>query len=162
MEVVELNNYELIFRKYGGVTTVVLVIVSVISIAIVINKTRLLYKNESIYKIQDRSFNNLEILLKMKEIELYHNMWVLRFSYLVAPLLGILGTVLGLMNAFSSIETSQVVVSASISQALVTTAIGLVLAMIIHFFYSLFTERIENILDIIELDEKKKERTDIV
>ena len=122
------------FRRYGGVTTVVLVIVSVISIAIVINKTRLLYKNESIYKIQDRSFNNLEILLKMKEIELYHNMWVLRFSYLVAPLLGILGTVLGLMNAFSSIETSQVVVSASISQALVTTAIGLVLAMIIHFF----------------------------
>ena len=157
-----MNNYELIFRRYGGVTTVVLVIVSVISIAIVINKTRLLYKNESIYKIQDRSFNNLEILLKMKEIELYHNMWVLRFSYLVAPLLGILGTVLGLMNAFSSIETSQVVVSASISQALVTTAIGLVLAMIIHFFYSLFTERIENILDIIELDEKKKERTDLV
>ena len=157
-----MNNYELIFRRYGGVTTVVLVIVSVISIAIVINKTRLLYKNESIYKIQDRSFNNLEILLKMKEIELYHNMWVLRFSYLVAPLLGILGTVLGLMNAFSSIETSQVAVSASISQALVTTAIGLVLAMIIHFFYSLFTERIENILDIIELDEKKKERTDIV
>ena len=157
-----MNNYELIFRRYGGVTTVVLVIVSVISIAIVINKTRLLYKNESIYKIQDRSFNNLEILLKMKEIELYHNMWVLRFSYLVAPLLGILGTVLGLMIAFSSIETSQVVVSASISQALVTTAIGLVLAMIIHFFYSLFTERIENILDIIELDEKKKERTDIV
>ena len=157
-----MNNYELIFRRYGGVTTVVLVIVSVISIAIVINKTRLLYKNESIYKIQDRSFNNLEILLIMKEIELYHNMWVLRFWYLVAPLLGILGTVLGLMNAFSSIETSQVVVSASISQALVTTAIGLVLAMIIHFFYSLFTERIENILDIIELDEKKKERTDIV
>jgi biopolymer transport protein ExbB/TolQ len=162
MGVKKMNNYELIFRRYGGVTTVVLVIVSVISIAIVINKTRLLYKNESIYKIQDRSFNNLEILLKMKEIELYHNMWVLRFSYLVAPLLGILGTVLGLMNAFSSIETSQVVVSASISQALVTTAIGLVLAMIIHFFYSLFTERIENILDIIELDEKKKERTDIV
>ena len=162
MGVKKMNNYELIFRRYGGVTTVVLVIVSVISIAIVINKTRLLYKNESIYKIQDRSFNNLEILLKMKEIELYHNMWLLRFSYLVAPLLGILGTVLGLMNAFSSIETSQVVVSASISQALVTTAIGLVLAMIIHFFYSLFTERIENILDIIELDEKKKERTDIV
>ena len=162
MGVKKMNNYELIFRRYGGVTTVVLVIVSVISIAIVINKTRLLYKNESIYKIQDRSFNNLEILLKMKEIELYHNMWVLRFSYLVAPLLGILGTVLGLLNAFSSIETSQVVVSASISQALVTTAIGLVLAMIIHFFYSLFTERIENILDIIELDEKKKERTDIV
>ena len=127
MGVKKMNNYELIFRRYGGVTTVVLVIVSVISIAIVINKTRLLYKNESIYKIQDRSFNNLEILLKMKEIELYHNMWVLRFSYLVAPLLGILGTVLGLMNAFSSIETSQVVVSASISQALVTTAIGLVL-----------------------------------
>ena len=162
MGVKKMNNYELIFRRYGGVTTVVLVIVYVISIAIVINKTRLLYKNKSVYKIDDRSFNNLEILLKMKEIELYHNMWVLRFSYLVAPLLGILGTVLGLMNAFSSIETSQVAVSASISQALVTTAIGLVLAMIIHFFYSLFTERIENILDIIELDEKKKERTDIV
>ena len=69
MGVKKMNNYELIFRRYGGVTTVVLVIVSVISIAIVINKTRLLYKNESIYKIQDRSFNNLEILLKMKEIE---------------------------------------------------------------------------------------------
>ena len=162
MEANKLNAYELMFRKYGGFTTLVLILVSLLSFTIIINKIRFLYNNKNIYEIKGHSYNNLEILLKMKEMELYHNMWVLRFSYLVAPLLGILGTVLGLMNAFSSIETSQVVVSASISQALVTTAIGLVLAMIIHFFYSLFTERIENILDIIELDEKKKERTDIV
>ena len=157
MEVVELNNYELIFRKYGGVTTIVLLLISVLSFAIIINKIRQLYRNKSIHEVQGISSNNFEILVKMKEIELYHNMWVLRFSYLVAPLLGILGTVLGLMNAFSSIEINQGVVSASISQALVTTAIGLVLAMLIHFFYSLFTERIENILVIIELKEKNKE-----
>lgn len=156
MEVNKLNNYELMFRRYGGVTTLVLIVISILSVAVVINKIRTLYSKD-IYDIGDSNSNNLEVLIKIKEIELYHNMWILRFSYLVAPLLGILGTVLGLINAFSSIETSKEIVSASISQALVTTAIGLILSIAIHFFYSLFIEKIENILDTIELNEKKKE-----
>ncbi len=151
-----MNNYELMFRRYGGVTTLVLIVISILSVAVVINKIRTLYSKD-IYDIGDSNSNNLEVLIKIKEIELYHNMWILRFSYLVAPLLGILGTVLGLINAFSSIETSKEIVSASISQALVTTAIGLILSIAIHFFYSLFIEKIENILDTIELNEKKKE-----
>ena len=114
MEVNKLNNYELMFRRYGGVTTLVLIVISILSVAVVINKIRTLYSKD-IYDIGDSNSNNLEVLIKIKEIELYHNMWILRFSYLVAPLLGILGTVLGLINAFSSIETSKEIVSASIS-----------------------------------------------
>ncbi|MFZ2779281.1 MAG: hypothetical protein WAZ09_02385 [Leptotrichiaceae bacterium] len=47
-----MNNYELIFRKYGGVTTIVLLLISVLSFAIIINKIRQLYRNKIIHEVQ--------------------------------------------------------------------------------------------------------------
>lgn len=62
----------------------------------------------------------------------------------VAPLLGLLGTILGLMNAFSSLKigdlgsTQTVNVTAGISEALITTAAGLIIAIFTLLFANSF------------------------
>ncbi len=74
---------------------------------------------------------------------------------LLSPLLGLLGTVLGMIEAFQQMEAagSQVdpsVLSGGIWQALLTTAVGLAVAIpvvIIHGFFERKCERIAFLLD---------------
>ena len=61
----------------------------------------------------------------------------------ISPLLGLLGTVLGLMNSFSFIDLGNVgtnsnEVTGGISEALVSTAYGLIIAIFTIFFLSYF------------------------
>jgi len=65
-----------------------------------------------------------------------------------APFLGLLGTVLGIMNTFTSIMEKgfggPAVISAGIAQALQTTAVGLVIAVPAFIAYNLFNRATEN------------------
>ncbi|MBR8828979.1 MAG: MotA/TolQ/ExbB proton channel family protein [Gomphosphaeria aponina SAG 52.96 = DSM 107014] len=69
---------------------------------------------------------------------------VLEGAIALAPLLGLLGTVLGLISSLSSIQigdlgnSSTAGVSLGISEALISTAIGLIIAIISLAFYRLF------------------------
>jgi biopolymer transport protein ExbB len=62
----------------------------------------------------------------------------------IAPLLGILGTALGLITTFTSLKNGQVngtnidVVVAGIGQALISSATGLTVAIIAFVFYRIF------------------------
>lgn len=74
-------------------------------------------------------------------------MGVLDTMITVAPLLGILGTVLGIIDSFevmgsSGIEHPQAV-TGGIAQALITTASGLAIAILSVFPYNYFNSRIE-------------------
>ncbi len=64
----------------------------------------------------------------------------------LAPILGFLGTVTGMINAFNAIakagEVEPSVVSAGISEALITTAFGLFVAAPFSLLYSAFMDRI--------------------
>lgn len=68
----------------------------------------------------------------------------------LSPLLGLLGTVLGLIGALSSIRLSDIGTTATepvtlgISEALISTALGLVIAIIALAFYRLFQAFIVN------------------
>ena len=68
-----------------------------------------------------------------------------------APILGLLGTVLGLMDVFSVIAvegTGQAeLLSAGISKALVTTVTGLSLAIPLMFVHQFLTSKIDDRLD---------------
>jgi len=71
----------------------------------------------------------------------------------VAPLLGLLGTVLGMIKVFDIIQTLGVgqakALSGGISEALITTATGLFIGIPTLIFYFYFNSRAENfILDI--------------
>jgi len=66
----------------------------------------------------------------------------------IAPLLGLLGTVWGIILAFGDIGSSDAlgrpdVLAASISQALVTTATGLVIAIPVHVLYHWLRARVD-------------------
>ena len=71
-----------------------------------------------------------------------------------APLLGILGTVTGIIASFTALGTAGTdqpqVVSAGIAQALTTTAAGLIIAIFSLFFYNFFNALIENATSDIE------------
>ena len=66
----------------------------------------------------------------------------------VAPLLGIFGTVLGIISSFELLGSSGIehpqAVTAGIAQALITTAAGLGIAILSVFPYNYFNSRVEN------------------
>lgn len=76
---------------------------------------------------------------------------LLGFLANVCTLLGLLGTIFGLIVAFSSVSEAsaaerQDVLSGGISQAMYTTAFGIVVAVPLLFFHYLLTSRQEAIL----------------
>ena len=68
----------------------------------------------------------------------------------ITPLLGLLGTVLGMINVFAAIVTHGVgdpaVLAGGISQALITTASGLTVAIPSLMFYRYFTGRVDGLV----------------
>lgn len=81
-------------------------------------------------------------------------MGVLDTMITVAPLLGILGTVIGIIESFELLGSSGIstprAVTGGIAQALITTASGLAIAIITVFPYNYFNSRIENAIRIME------------
>jgi len=64
----------------------------------------------------------------------------------LAPMLGLLGTVIGMIKAFNVVaEGDPNLVSQSIAQALITTAVGLVIGILALFFYHYFRGRAERV-----------------
>ena len=68
----------------------------------------------------------------------------------LAPMVGFLGTVSGMIGAFQAIKVAGDVepslVAGGISEALITTAAGLVVGIIIQFCYNFFSSRIDKII----------------
>ena len=78
------------------------------------------------------------------------NMTWISLCIATAPMIGFLGTVWGMIQAFNDIkmanDISPAVVAGGISQALLTTAFGLIVAMIIQTCQNLFVSRIDKLV----------------
>ena len=83
---------------------------------------------------------------EIKRMRMY--MGVLDTMITVSPLLGIFGTVIGIINSFEILGTSGIehpqAVTAGIAQVLITTAAGLGIAILSVFPYNYFNTRVEN------------------
>lgn len=79
--------------------------------------------------------------------------WVQLFIAL-APMLGFMGTVLGMIAAFDAIEAagdiSPSLVAAGIKQALLTTVAGLIVAVILQLFYNYCVSKIDGLVNNME------------
>lgn len=79
--------------------------------------------------------------------------WIALFIAL-APMLGFLGTVIGMIAAFDEIEIqkniSPDVVAGGIKVALLTTVAGLIVAMILQLLYNYIISKIDNIVNQME------------
>ncbi len=79
--------------------------------------------------------------------------WISLFIAL-APMLGFLGTVVGMIQAFDKIaaagDISPTIVASGIKVALLTTVFGLVVAMILQVFYNYIVSKIDSIINRME------------
>jgi biopolymer transport protein ExbB len=79
--------------------------------------------------------------------------WIALFIAL-SPMLGFLGTVVGMVEAFESIEVagdiSPNIVAGGIKVALLTTVFGLIVAMILQILYNYIVAKIDQIINTME------------
>ena len=79
--------------------------------------------------------------------------WISLFIAL-APMLGFMGTVIGMIGAFDAIEAagdiSPSLVAGGIKVALLTTVFGLIVAMILQIFYNYIVAKIDSIVNSME------------
>ena len=72
----------------------------------------------------------------------------------IAPMLGFMGTVIGMIEAFNRIEAvgdlSPSVVAGGIKVALLTTVFGLIVAIILQIFYNYVVSKIDGIVNRME------------
>ena len=82
--------------------------------------------------------------------------WVLATAGSSAPFIGLFGTVVGILVAFQSMAIMGTggfsVVAAGISEALISTALGLAVAIIAVIFYNYFDVKIQNINALLQIN----------
>ena len=79
--------------------------------------------------------------------------WIALFIAL-APMLGFMGTVIGMIDAFDAIEAenniSPALVAGGIKVALLTTVFGLIVAMILQVFYNYIISKVDSLVNSME------------
>jgi len=100
------------------------------------------------------SDEKLAVALSEQKLVLERNLGVLGTMAAIAPLIGLLGTVWGIMRAFGDMarvgSAAPSVVASGVAEALVTTAAGLVVAVPALVLYNHFARRANTMLTISE------------
>ena len=115
------------------------------------NKMEDLISNASSIESKENIIDEF-IISYSKDIE-WGNNWV-KFFAAVAPLLGLLGTVIGMIETFQAItlfgtgDPKQM--AGGISQALITTMLGLIVAAPLLGFYTYLSEKSSNLIQVLE------------
>ena len=89
--------------------------------------------------------------------------WISLFIAL-APMLGFMGTVIGMIGAFDAIEAASTInaslVAGGIKVALITTVSGLVVAIILQVFYNYILSKIDSI--VLDMEEASMDLVDLL
>ncbi|MCR4917768.1 MAG: MotA/TolQ/ExbB proton channel family protein [Alphaproteobacteria bacterium] len=125
-----------------AIASVVLVIFSVMSWAIIIEKIRLFAAAK-----RKKPTGTAENAIKPFD----KNLWFLSMVAYVSPFIGLFGTVWGVMDAFASIGANQSVsigvIAPGLAIALGTTALGLIVAIPAAIAHQVFTKRADDLYD---------------
>jgi biopolymer transport protein ExbB len=201
------------FLSYGGPMVIPLILASIISLAVILEKLFffLMYRDNSFRLIKKvellvdegdilTALNELkgkrgpnakllstalahhaddlnrirEVLQAVGEDEIKKmekHLPILDVVAMISPLLGLLGTVIGIINSFNILGTTQGVanpnlISSGIAEALISTALGLIIAIPTAIFYSYFANKVNvkahemnfSMIDILEVVINRGER----
>ena len=156
------------YIERGGIIVNVLIVMNIIGFTIMLWKSFVLFlANRNIDKLSVKIIDNLNltvkyeimqiqtaVLLQVKKLESGLN--TVKIIASLSPLIGLLGTVVGILNSFDSISHmglgDPTVFSSGISIALITTVAGLVVAIPHYIGYNYFM----GILDKIEIKLEKQ------
>ncbi len=145
----------------GGVIVYILIVLNLIGFTIIIWKFLTIpRKNAMVKKIRSKiiadSAATLTAQIEYEVKKLETGLTYIKNIASVAPLLGLLGTVYGVLKAFEAITQNGLgdptIFSQGISIALITTIAGLIVAIPHHIAYNHFI----SMIDAIELKAKKE------
>lgn len=145
----------------GGIIVYILIILNTIGFAIIFWKFFTLPRqNAMIQRIKNKTdLNSKSTIISQIEYEvkkLESGLTYIKNIATVAPLLGLLGTVIGVYKSFEAITANGLgdptIFSNGIALALITTIAGLIVAIPHHIAYNHFI----SMLDTIELKAKKE------
>ena len=145
----------------GGEIVYILLFLNVIGFTIIIwkfltisNKRAITHK--ILNKIDTSNVNSINIQIEYEVKKLEKGLTLIKNIASVSPLLGLLGTVYGVLKSFEAITATGLgdptIFSHGISIALITTMAGLVVAIPHHLCYNYFI----HVLDELELKIKKE------
>ena len=125
----------------GGIFMLPLMVCSVLTVAIVIERFWLFKKVMKTPLIEYEG--PVETLKRLRQ-----HLTALHTIITIAPMLGLLGTVTGLMRCFNLLGSGVTLngpaeMSLGISEALITTAVGLVITVLATIFYNYFIARLD-------------------
>ena len=164
----------LVYIERGGIIVNILIFMNIIGFTIMFWKSFVFYKtNQNIEQIANEIVEELKITtshhlaqiqstvaLKINNIETGLN--TIKIIASLSPLIGLLGTVIGILNSFDSISHlglgDPTVFSSGISIALITTVAGLVVAIPHYIGYNYFLgslDKLEIKLEKVVLDKIK-------
>jgi biopolymer transport protein ExbB len=107
-------------------------------------------KSRPIWWLESRAGDEVKLIEK----SLAGGLWILETIVTVAPLLGLLGTIAGMMDSFKLIGDDTLInptgVTAGVAQALIATAFGLGIAIFSLFAFNYFSRRQDQLLDELE------------
>jgi|SRR5208283_106462 len=118
--------------------------------------------------VESRAADEAQLIEKA----LHRGLWVLETIVTAAPLLGLVGTIIGMMESFRLIGGSGLVnptgITGGVAQALIATTFGLIIAIVALFSFNFFShlqsktmdemERLgTRLIDRIRLDQNKQE-----
>ncbi len=138
--------------------SLVLVLASVISWAIIIEKIRL-WRMQKKNPVKIKPNDNLSLIVDRLMRPFDKNLWFLSMVSYVAPFIGLFGTIWGVMDSFASIGVNQSVsigvIAPGLATALGTTALGLIAAVPAAIAYQYFSRKSDDLYD--ALDDTRKE-----
>lgn len=88
---------------------------------------------------------------------LQHRITYLSDIAVISPMIGLLGTVMGIIRSFgvlgsgSTTQSRDILLASGVSEALVATASGLILGICAMFFYSIFRNRVHSLISDMEI-----------
>lgn len=100
-------------------------------------------------KNQEKIASYLEIQSGIALSKMRKRLYYLNVIVTMAPLLGLLGTISGMISAFSifNLESGQAMaITGGVGEALIATAMGLCVAIIALAVHSYFAQRLENVV----------------
>ena len=107
-------------------------------------------KNNSVNRIESTE-RLVRVIVNREEERLSKNLSLLATISSSAPYIGLLGTVIGIINAFQGLSTTAQLtlssVAPGISEALVATAVGLLAAIPALIAYNQFSKKLDNLIN---------------
>lgn len=131
------------------VVSIVLVIFSVVSWAVIVEKIRL-WRAQKRTPMKMKPDENIDVFIRPFD----KNLWFLSMVAYISPFIGLFGTVWGVMDSFAAIGVNQSVsigvIAPGLAVALGTTALGLIAAIPAAIAHQYFTRKSDDLYERLE------------